>query len=238
MTVSSTHIAHKRLKRKQEILDEALQMITRDGLQSLTMQKLASAKGLTAGALYRYFRSKAEIISALEAQILRGLSERLAAQLATLPLPPHAQSAALHRLCFCAQFYLRHGAEHPEQASLIAMLLADPSHHVSDEELPALSVDFIGLFTQLVEELAKAEECGALSAGDAQRRALVFWSSLQGACSLAKLQRVAADFFDPMRAGEELTKTLLLGWGAKAELITAELLDFGTRLEKLEDKKS
>jgi AcrR family transcriptional regulator len=213
-------------------------MITANGLHGLTMHKLAAANGLTAGALYRYFSSKAEIISALEGQVLRGLSERLAVGLVGLPTDADAQCLAIHRLSFCAHFYLQQSIERPEQASLIAMLLADPRHHVSDRELPEVSVDFVSLFGQLVAELVAAESGGALAPGNANRRALVFWSSLQGICSTAKLQRVDADFFDPMRAGEELTRALLLGWGVDAALVSKPLPHFDTTPLATQDKPS
>jgi AcrR family transcriptional regulator len=222
MTSTSTHIAHKRLKRKGEILARALEMISSCGLEALTMQKLAAELELTAGALYRYFASKAEIISALEGQVLRDLSERLALELSSPGQPSAPKDAALYRLWLCAQFYLRLSAERPEQARLIAMLLSDPRPLVRDDDLPEVSAEFIGIFGQLVNQLAAAEQCGALTNGDTQRRALVFWSSLQGVCSLGKLRRIDLDFFDPTRAGTELVRTLLVGWGAQAKRVDVQ----------------
>lgn len=217
MTVPSPHIKHKRLKRKQEIQTRAMQMISAEGIEALTMQKLAAGLGLTAGALYRYFRSKAELISGLESQLLRDMSKGLSLQLQKPSLPKDSRDAALLRLWICARFYLQQSSDHPEHAGLLAMLLADPRHLVADEDLPGVSADFIGLFGQLVNQLLAAEQCGALSPGDAQRRALVFWSSLQGVCSLRKLRRVDPNFFDPARAGSELVISLLIGWGAEPE---------------------
>lgn len=225
MPAPSSHIVTKRLKRKGEILACALGMIGESGLDALTMQKLAAELDLTAGALYRYFASKAEIISALEGQVLRDLSERLSLELSSegsAGLPSAPKDAAVYRLWVCAQFYLRLTTERPEQARLIAMLLADPRYQVHDDDLPEVSAGFIGIFGQLVDQLAAAQECGALSHGDTQRRALVFWSSLQGVCSLSKLRRIDSDFFDPSRAGTELVRTLLLGWGAQARRVDTQ----------------
>jgi AcrR family transcriptional regulator len=189
-------------------------MVVESGVESLTMLKLATALDLTPGALYRYFRNKAEIISALEAQVLRELSERMSTEMAALRLPGDPAEAAIYRLWASAYFYLRQRREHPAHAGLISLLLADPKHHVSVSDLPAVSVEFIGIFTQLINQFRDASECQALAAGDAQRRALVFWSSLQGVSTLDKLCRVDPEFFDPTRAGAELIATLLEGWGA------------------------
>jgi AcrR family transcriptional regulator len=228
MSAPSPHITHKRLKRKEEIQIVALQMISDVGIEALTMQKLAARLGLTAGALYRYFHSKAALILSLERQVLRDLSDRLREELASGSLPSTSEDAALYRLWVCARFYLRQTSERPEHAALIAMLLADPRHLVSVEDLPEVSADFLGVFGQLVQELAAAQQCGALGAGDPQRRALVFWSSLQGVCSLQKLVRVDADFFDPNRAGGDLVTALFVGWGAEPKRIKAQALRYET----------
>ena len=232
MSQASPHITHKRLKRKREIQTRAMQMISVEGIEALTMQKLAAGLDLTAGALYRYFKSKAELISGLEGQLLRDMSKGLSLELQQLSSPGDPKDAALLKLWICARFYLRESSDHPTHAGLLTMLLADPRHLVDDEDLPGVSADFIGLFGQLVNQLTAAEQCGALASGDAQRRALVFWSSLQGVCSLRKLRRVDADFFDPMRAGNDLVISLLQGWGAAPERV----LEQGKHCDELDAK--
>ncbi len=51
--------------RQKEIVYAALKIISRSGVQSLTVKSLAKEIGVTDGALYKHFRSKEEILSAI-----------------------------------------------------------------------------------------------------------------------------------------------------------------------------
>lgn len=50
--------------RKQEILDAAAQLFTEKGVGNATMQEIAEAAGLSAGAIYRYFDGKDDLLQA------------------------------------------------------------------------------------------------------------------------------------------------------------------------------
>lgn len=52
-------------KRRRQILDAALACFARRGFHQATMQEICTEAGLSAGALYRYFQSKAELIVAI-----------------------------------------------------------------------------------------------------------------------------------------------------------------------------
>jgi len=51
--------------RKKEIIDAALSLLNEQGIQELTMKRIASAVGVSEPALYRHFPSKSEILSAV-----------------------------------------------------------------------------------------------------------------------------------------------------------------------------
>ncbi len=67
--------------RAQQILQAASGCFARRGFHQTTMQDIAEAAGLTAGALYRYFGSKDELIVALVAEDQRQVLERISAVL-------------------------------------------------------------------------------------------------------------------------------------------------------------
>ena len=52
-------------RRRRQILDAALDCFRRRGFHQTSMQEICAAAGISAGALYRYFGSKAEIITAI-----------------------------------------------------------------------------------------------------------------------------------------------------------------------------
>ena len=67
--------------RRETIAIAALQIVARDGIAELTLGSLASELDLTAGALYRHFKSREEIL---------GVAAEYAARLITQDLPQHA----------------------------------------------------------------------------------------------------------------------------------------------------
>ena len=64
-------------KRKREILEAALSVMTEDGYSNASMDRIASAALLTRVGLYRHFKDKAGLVTALRAHKLLELSERV-----------------------------------------------------------------------------------------------------------------------------------------------------------------
>ncbi|MGW3247451.1 TetR/AcrR family transcriptional regulator [Streptomyces sp. NPDC001070] len=57
--------------RRQQILDAARRCFLRDGFHSTSMQDLFAESGLSAGAVYRHFASKNEVITAIVEESMR-----------------------------------------------------------------------------------------------------------------------------------------------------------------------
>ncbi len=51
--------------RQQEIIEQAIKIISKDGFQELTIRNLSQAIGVTEGAIYKHFKSKFEILEGL-----------------------------------------------------------------------------------------------------------------------------------------------------------------------------
>jgi AcrR family transcriptional regulator len=60
---------------KQEILDSALNIINEDGIDNLSMRKLAKAMKMSAANLYNYYKSKENIIATLDTKGFKELSQ-------------------------------------------------------------------------------------------------------------------------------------------------------------------
>ena len=81
--VSEDHLA----ARREQILAAARSCFLRNGLHNTSMQDLIREAGLSVGAVYRYFKSKNEIISAISQGVAGGLAIELTELVATeLPL--------------------------------------------------------------------------------------------------------------------------------------------------------
>jgi AcrR family transcriptional regulator len=71
--VSEAHLA----ARRQQILDAARACFLRNGFHMTSMQDVIAEAGLSVGAVYRYFRSKNELIAAIADEYSGEISTRL-----------------------------------------------------------------------------------------------------------------------------------------------------------------
>jgi TetR/AcrR family transcriptional regulator, transcriptional repressor of aconitase len=63
--------------RRQQILDAARRCFVRNGFHATSMQDVQSEAHLSAGAVYRYFRSKEEIVTAIASGVLHEIAGAL-----------------------------------------------------------------------------------------------------------------------------------------------------------------
>src|SRR5690625_1833916 len=91
--VSEAHLA----ARREQIIDAAMRRFVENGFQATGMADVIAATGLSAGAVYRYFKSKDDLIEAIVSRVLGHLSERFGALLASesIPEPATAVSAGV-----------------------------------------------------------------------------------------------------------------------------------------------
>jgi AcrR family transcriptional regulator len=73
--VSEAHMAGRR----RQIIDAARRCFARDGFHNATMARIVEESGMSAGAIYRHFRSKEEIIEAIARERHRRERELLGA---------------------------------------------------------------------------------------------------------------------------------------------------------------
>jgi AcrR family transcriptional regulator len=76
--VSEAHLA----ARRQQILDAARNRFLRNGFHATSMQDVIAEAGLSVGAVYRYFKSKNDIVEAIAEQYASQVSDLLATLIA------------------------------------------------------------------------------------------------------------------------------------------------------------
>lgn len=92
---------------KEEILDAALGIIIAEGFERLSMRKIASKLGLTATALYSYYRNKDELYFYIRIRGFELLHERFANALSFSKKP-------YEKIRACIKEYIRFGKEYPD----------------------------------------------------------------------------------------------------------------------------
>lgn len=88
--VSEQHLA----ARRQQILDAARECFARNGFHATSMQDVIAAAGLSVGAVYRYFKSKEDLVTAIAEQVVGAVTEQLGDMLETAPRLPLDQALA------------------------------------------------------------------------------------------------------------------------------------------------
>jgi AcrR family transcriptional regulator len=127
--VSQEHLE----RRRQQIVDAAAGCFARQGFHATSMQDIFAAAGLSAGAVYRYFPSKTELIRAIAA-------EALAQALPALDSAA-GQDAGLPGVLAALVAELRAG----QLARLRPVILQVWAEAVRDEELAELARTTLGL---------------------------------------------------------------------------------------------
>lgn len=59
----SRHVRKTQAERREEIIDATLELMSELGVEGVTVSRIAAAVGVTPGALYRHFESRAALIS-------------------------------------------------------------------------------------------------------------------------------------------------------------------------------
>lgn len=204
-----SRVERKREARSAAILDEAMAILAREGLEGLTLGRLAKSLDLVPAALYRYFASKDALLAALQRRAVATIHEGLRRELGALE-----GRSVLERLLAAASFYLALPAVEPQAFFLVALLLGDPRPLLSDEESRRTAPLLLGLLADVDALFQEAAREGALAKGDSVERTLAFWALVHGALSLEKARRVAPSMPAASQVAHAGLAALLAGWGA------------------------
>ena len=181
--------------RKEDILDQALELIIENGLSELTMSKVAGRMGFTEPAMYRHFRNKQDLVLSMIRR-LSGCFEEIFQQF-DLGDPP---DIFLPR-------YFEALLSHLENVRGVTLLFLSESAFNRDpairEELLEMFRGQIGRITTYLERAAARDEIRP--AVDPAAAALVFMGTVQalttgfllssGMAGSRKLGRPALDVF-------------------------------------------
>jgi AcrR family transcriptional regulator len=146
---------------REEILSAALTLLEKD--KSLSMRTLAKKLGITAGALYRHYRDRDALESALAFEGLHRLTVALERASGN-----KAPRKALHDL---GQAYITFTREHP---TLYQVVMTAPTLRNKDESESRLWTLVTDLFRRIHPK------------SDAKKMGMAFWSFLHGFIGLER----------------------------------------------------
>lgn len=227
-SVDKRKVRHDR--KRQKLLDEAMALVVEDGMEGLTIARLANRIGGSVGALYRYFESKEELVVGLQEMAIadfRGfLDQRLSTQDAALAAGTAPRVAALTRIMAAVQAYVDHADASPQPHRLVDLFLSMPDAVLSDEDAKAVGQRVVAPILEIVGGLlAQAVGVGALQPGHVEQRTHLAWAFVHGLDHFRKRDRLNGEHLQVQILLPLAMRTLLGGFGAQAaDLDAAEKL--------------
>lgn len=214
--------ARNRRQRERAYLDAAMAIAVADGLDALTMARLADAVDAAVGSVYTYFPSK----GALVAELQREAVERLTASYhlirdrseAVLAGWDDEQAVALARVAVFGSFWISAGDTLPHEASLLHGLVSVSTVFVPPEERHRVLPASLAFLSEAGAVVVGASEAGAIRSQHDPAGAVVRWAAaLTGVLLTENIAQVPDYPFEPRALARELLHELLLGWGARPE---------------------
>jgi AcrR family transcriptional regulator len=218
--------AQSRVLRHRTYLRVALRIVTEEGLDALTMQRIAKEAGAAVGTVSTYFPSKAALVAEVQREAIETLGrsyvllhdrlERSLEEAGELP----ADEVTLTRLLGFVRFWIAAFDEFPQEAGLNAMLLAQPSMMAMEDAARVLPAA-LRLLDAARACIVDCTEAGALSDGDAFDRVVTLASATTGTIQVRSLRDLDEHLFDGGRLAQQLALDLLRGWGAPEATLAA-----------------
>jgi AcrR family transcriptional regulator len=216
-----TRRAERRASRREEVLVAAMKLVAEEGLDALTIQRIAGAINASVGGLYRYYEGKDALLSALQRRAIAAVAEDQArdVEMARTLFARGGEPAGVVALAAAlvgATVMLRHAIRRPEEHRLLDAFLTTPEPILSDESAKASESDLQPLVKLVASELEAATADGTLERGDAAQRTHMMWASLHGLDHFRKRDRLLPE---ALRVEALVPATLIAltrGWGANA----------------------
>ncbi|MCB9619270.1 MAG: TetR/AcrR family transcriptional regulator [Sandaracinus sp.] len=199
----------------ERVLDAASELAFEDGLEAMSIKRVAERAGYSPGALYRYFASKDAIVVAIMVRAIDALTASLQAVEAADPLG---------RLVAQSNAYRTMAEREPHAFALVSKMSADPRVLVVDDADAGQVVAAVErLFVPIVRSFLEAERAGLMEPGPAHDRALALFAALQGSLHLRKQERRMPHVIVARRVFDTALRALLRGFGAPVERVDAAL---------------
>ena len=157
---------------RRALLDHALVMIRRGGVDALTLREIGAAVGVSRSALYRHFADKRALLAAVATEGFRALREQLVAAWENGGRGPEAFEAM-------GEAYVRFAMANPAHYRVMFGGALDPK--IADREL---EIEGSGAFQALVDALTALQRARVVRKDDTLQMARFVWAVVHGVAML------------------------------------------------------
>jgi len=220
-----------RLARTREYLSTALDIVTTEGFDALTMQRLADECDSAIGAVYRYFPSKGALVAEIQREAVERLGTSYAVSRAAIDRvlvaaarrnDLDAVQVALCRVVHLGRWFISLSDTHPQELRLLQMLLSEWRTVVPVEEGMRVVPSVMRLLDQARACVEEATAAGALDdRDDAMKRVVIWAAGVGGVLQAGRLDVYDAELFVGNGLARTLTHDLHLAWGGSSTGLAA-----------------
>lgn len=199
-------------------------LVVEDGMEGLTIARLAKRMKASVGAVYRYFPSKEALLVGLQEMAIADfhafMLERLEEAEGALTKCPDPKIRALVRCMVAFGSYLEHAESSPRPHRLVDTFLSFPEAVLSDAEARSIGERLLAPILGAVGELLTAAVAeGALEPGDSMQRTHLAWAYVHGLDHFRKRDRINPEKLRVRALLPEARATLMRAFGARPEQI-------------------
>lgn len=221
----------KRAERSRKILENAQTILLAEGLDAVTLHRIAREQDVTVGALYRYFSSKQELLTALGERTVRSFTLALEhmASAHRQQDTTGAQPNPLTQLMVIGFGFLKLVSASPAQYRMVDLMLVDPRTMVPQSERPRVLETLFNLLSQVENLLDESQKLDLIRDGIPRERTITLWSALLGVVSMRKMRKLYPEQIPAQNLARELIHSLFIAWGCSEKnlkMTTEEAIDF------------
>ena len=192
--------AQEKQLRLNQILDAARILLFSQGIDNISITKIAKQAEIGVGTIYFYFKNKEEIFAALQEEGLDLFYKKIS-------IIHVSEKNAAEKLQQIAETYYRFSIQHKDYLDIINMFLASPKE-VLEPDLKN-KVDMFGskIFDLIEKIIDEGMQTGEFYKTDAKKCAILFFGALHGIMQFKKLEKTVLagknhrDVFDFTVAG-------------------------------------
>jgi AcrR family transcriptional regulator len=195
--------ARERVEVQEKILAAARDLFVKEGIEAVSMRKIAAAIDYTAAGLYTHFKDKDELVRSLCRHDFAAFGQTMG-RLGKVADP-------IERIAQMGMAYIRFAAEHPSHYRM--MFMTPNAVARTDEDLKCGTDPKEGGYAALRHAVAEGVEAGKFRIKDAELLTQTLWAGVHGVASL-QITKVDEEWIHWRvleRRARHMVDTLLLG---------------------------
>jgi AcrR family transcriptional regulator len=171
--------------RLNQILDAARLLLFSDGIDNISISKIAQKAELGVGTIYFYFKSKEDIFIALQEEGLKLFYDMIC------PVRDSKTLSCNEKLKNIGELFYRFNLEHKEYCDILNFFLSSSKEFFEPDLKNKIDMSGSKIFDLIEYVILEGIQNGELIKSDTRKCAIFFFGALHGVMQLKKLEKTA-----------------------------------------------